>query len=594
MRRRTTETSSDVDLVTAARDGDNDAMAELWRRHSGAGMAMAGSITNRYEPEDLVSEAFMRIFALIRRGKGPEAAFRSYLYRSIRNVSIEWSRKIAPLPLDTMEEFADVTFSEESTLAALDRSLTVTAFRTLPARWQEALWYTEIEQLAPREIAPILGMSAAGVSALTYRAREGLRQAWIQAHIASVQDDTEHAWALSQLGANQRGKLKGQHLERLTEHLAECARCSTAAEEARHVGSRLTLVLLPLSAGIAGGVGYTGWLQVNGPAAPATAAVLPAQLLQPGAVSTGSPGGNAGGGTAATHGTLGTTAAVGAGVGLSGIAAIAVVSALVVLGGVERGTVGAESAAASTHVAGPTESDPTSDSPAVEVPATAGPAGGETKTTPGGDERAADRTTENPGRPEEPATAPAESEAATTPASPVEQPVGTPVIRSVDTGPDGRYYPILAGTAAPHAEITLLNSDGTMVGLATADDNGEWVSDPLMTLLPGSHEITATQRTGAGAATSGATVVVVADGPTVRSDAPYGDGGLAIGIDPSAAPAEVLADGVVLSCRSDSVDGLTVLSCDIPTAGYRSILVRFGDGARHGAAASVYVSPTAS
>ena len=77
-------------------------------------------------------------------------------------------------------------------------------------------------------------MDAADVSELTLRAREGLRQAWMQAQIVSAPVDNERAWALS-------------------------------AEVARHVGSRLALVLLPLSAGIAGSVGYTAWLQRNGP-----------------------------------------------------------------------------------------------------------------------------------------------------------------------------------------------------------------------------------------------------------------------------------------------------------------------------------------
>ncbi|MGO4298890.1 RNA polymerase sigma factor [Leifsonia sp. RAF41] len=230
MRNTTAEASSDADLVASVREGDDDAAAraELWRRHAAAGRAMAGSITDQHEPEDLVSEAFTRIFALIRRGEGLEGAFRSWLYESIRHVSTEWSGEIAPQPLDTLQ------LSEESTLAALDRSLTVTAFRTLPTRWQEALWYTEIEQLTPRQLAPILGMDAANVSELTLRAREGLRQGWMRAQIASVREDYEHAWALS-------------------------------AEVARQVGSRLTQVLLPLSAGIAGSVGYTAWLQRNGP-----------------------------------------------------------------------------------------------------------------------------------------------------------------------------------------------------------------------------------------------------------------------------------------------------------------------------------------
>ena len=44
------------------------------------------------------------------------------------------------------------------------------------------LWHTEVEQQKPADIAPLLGMSANSVSALAYRAREGLRQAFLSQH----------------------------------------------------------------------------------------------------------------------------------------------------------------------------------------------------------------------------------------------------------------------------------------------------------------------------------------------------------------------------------------------------------------------------
>ena len=41
------------------------------------------------------------------------------------------------------------------------------------------LWHTEVEGQRPAEVAPLLGMSPNSVSALAYRAREGLRQAFV-------------------------------------------------------------------------------------------------------------------------------------------------------------------------------------------------------------------------------------------------------------------------------------------------------------------------------------------------------------------------------------------------------------------------------
>jgi DNA-directed RNA polymerase specialized sigma24 family protein len=43
----------------------------------------------------------------------------------------------------------------------------------LPERWQAVLWHTEIEGSRPAEVASLLGLTANGVAALGYRAREG-------------------------------------------------------------------------------------------------------------------------------------------------------------------------------------------------------------------------------------------------------------------------------------------------------------------------------------------------------------------------------------------------------------------------------------
>jgi hypothetical protein len=67
-----------------------------------------------------------------------------------------------------------------------DRSLASRAFARLPERWQEALWHTEIEGLSPADAAPLMGLSPNGMSALAYRARGGLREAYLQVHLAQT------------------------------------------------------------------------------------------------------------------------------------------------------------------------------------------------------------------------------------------------------------------------------------------------------------------------------------------------------------------------------------------------------------------------
>ncbi|MFX5517661.1 hypothetical protein ABTD52_18110, partial [Acinetobacter baumannii] len=68
---------------------------------------------------------------------------------------------------------------EDTTIAAIEAGATASAFRSLPTRWQEALWYSEVENLKPRHFAPLLGLAPNAASALVVRARQGFRDAWI-------------------------------------------------------------------------------------------------------------------------------------------------------------------------------------------------------------------------------------------------------------------------------------------------------------------------------------------------------------------------------------------------------------------------------
>lgn len=313
---------SDGDLVLRSRSGDTAAFGELWRRHYRSGIVAAQSITSSIDADDLVQEAYARIFQAIKRGGGPTGAFRAYLFTSIRNTAAAWGRARRETAIDELDAVEDPAASAHATDEALDRSLTNQAFRSLPTRWQEVLWYTEIEQLKPAEAAPLLGMSANAVAQLAVRAREGLREAWIQAHLRSVEDGSECQYTIEKLGAHARGNLGVRARKRVDAHVAECPRCAIVASEADEVQRRLALVLLPLFVGAGGAAAYLASLQSGGAALVAVAG-MPSSVVA-GAVVAGSAGA---GGTAGTAGagaavaTAGTAGASGSGGAASGGAA---------------------------------------------------------------------------------------------------------------------------------------------------------------------------------------------------------------------------------------------------------------------------------
>lgn len=246
-------TTSDAELIERARSGDTRAFGELWHRHYRSAARVARQFTSSIDADDLVSEAYARIYQRVLAGGGPTGAFRPYLYTTIRNLASSWGAAQRDIQVDMIDDYEDDRIPDDPAAWALDRTLTARAFRSLPERWQTVLWYTEVEGMDPHEVAPMMGMTANGVAALSYRAREGLRKAWLQAHVSDAVAEGDCQWALSRLGEHARDGLSNRDRERLTAHLAGCAKCTIVSEEVDEVGSHLAMVMLPLLLGGAAG-----------------------------------------------------------------------------------------------------------------------------------------------------------------------------------------------------------------------------------------------------------------------------------------------------------------------------------------------------
>ncbi|TDN87711.1 sigma-70 family RNA polymerase sigma factor [Microbacterium sp. BK668] len=319
---------ADADLVLRTRSGDKTAFGELWFRHYRSGIAVARSVSPALDPDDLVQEAYARIYQSILRGGGPTGSFRAYLFTSIRNAAAGWGRSSREDTVDLLDTIEDPATSDEATDAALDRSLTHCAFRSLPTRWQEVLWYTEIEQMKPAEVAPLLGMKPTAVAQLAFRAREGLREAWIQAHLKSVEDGSDCQWTIERMGAHARENLSRRDRRKVDEHLADCPRCAIVAAEAKEVSSRLALVLLPLALGATGAAAYLANLQGGGVPAVAMAAgptpVIPSGVgADPSAVVSGTTSGSGGSAAVGTSGSAAGSGSVAGGGSAAGGSAAA-------------------------------------------------------------------------------------------------------------------------------------------------------------------------------------------------------------------------------------------------------------------------------
>ena len=112
------------------------------------------------------------------------------------------------------------------------------------------LWHTEVEGQKPADVAQLLGMSANSVSALAYRAREGLRQAFLNMHAQDAEDDA-CAWTQDNLGAYIRNAASKRDSVKVRAHIDECRRCMGIYLELSEVNTNLSGVLGPLVLGSA-------------------------------------------------------------------------------------------------------------------------------------------------------------------------------------------------------------------------------------------------------------------------------------------------------------------------------------------------------
>jgi RNA polymerase sigma factor (sigma-70 family) len=351
-------TTSDQELIDSARSGDTSAFAELWRRHYRSAARVARQFTSSIDADDLVSEAYARIFQRVLAGGGPTGAFRPYLYTTIRNLASSWGAAASKnVQVEVIEEFEDERIPDDPAAWALDRTLTAKAFRALPERWQTVLWYTEVEGMDPHEVAPLMGLTANGVAALSYRAREGLRTAWLQAHISNAGTSADCRWTISRLGDRARNGLTARENQKVEQHLLVCTKCSVISDEVEEVGSHLALVMIPLLlGGVAGGALLASLAH---PSAALAAEIIPALPPAVHAVATTSA-------TAAPIlGGIAMGASSGAGALVGSLAVIAVIGGGVVLGVAAPGSPLAVPAPSSHHVRAPSAD---SSSPHVSAP----------------------------------------------------------------------------------------------------------------------------------------------------------------------------------------------------------------------------------
>jgi len=225
----------DKELLEQVRQGDDWAYVRLWQRVEGSVMAAARQLGSD-SPEDIVSEAQVRVLAAIRAGGGPTDNFRAYMIRTVMNLihaKPVYRRDDAMPDEDTMPIVAgnDV---EETALIGLERIRIATTFAGMPPREAAMLKATVMDGLPLCMAAELAGVSQGAAKMVALRARRNFQRLWYQSHVATRNGaDAECTWVLARVGAYLAKSLTKQQQQKVEDHLADCRNCSVVVNEAQ-------------------------------------------------------------------------------------------------------------------------------------------------------------------------------------------------------------------------------------------------------------------------------------------------------------------------------------------------------------------------
>jgi RNA polymerase sigma-70 factor (ECF subfamily) len=167
-------------IALAQQEQEEDLLETAAREHARFLYRIAYSVLrNPADAEDATQEVFLRVLRYEKKMARIDDR-KAWLARIAWRVAVDRQNQRAKLSARTVEPVetlvadmagADRVLLEQERSAALERMIAA-----LPRRLRDVLVLSTVEEIAPREIASMLGISEAAVRSRAFRAREILRE----------------------------------------------------------------------------------------------------------------------------------------------------------------------------------------------------------------------------------------------------------------------------------------------------------------------------------------------------------------------------------------------------------------------------------
>jgi len=181
---------SDEELMLACQADNGAALEEIYRRYYKQIYGFVYRNTNRKElTEDIVQEAFLRVYRS-RKSYKPTAKFAVWLYRIVRNLCIDesrryWNRNVAreteSVLVEDQQSPIDLLATEEKDVRQRmdeinDMNRIKAAVDQLSPEQREVIILNKFQGLSYQEIADIIDSNTESVKQKAYRAHLKLRE----------------------------------------------------------------------------------------------------------------------------------------------------------------------------------------------------------------------------------------------------------------------------------------------------------------------------------------------------------------------------------------------------------------------------------
>ena len=175
---------TDHDLMLAVRDGELDALGELFERHHGQLYGFLVKLTgHRTAAEDIAQTVFQRMLKY-RHTYRDDGSFTAWMYHLARRCAADHFRKAAAAPAgvdpqDLASHPDDRPTAGEHAAARDEQALLQVALGRLDRDDREVLLLSRFQELSFAEIAGILDCSAGAAKVRAHRALKELRDIFL-------------------------------------------------------------------------------------------------------------------------------------------------------------------------------------------------------------------------------------------------------------------------------------------------------------------------------------------------------------------------------------------------------------------------------